>query len=64
MRYISLFDNFGSVDESYNFDSDSLFESKINQMLSLRQNGCAPGMTLNEFKDMFRNDTLLESRGY
>ena len=64
MKYISLFDNFGSIDESYNFDSDSLFESKINQMLSLRQNGCAPGMGLNEFKEMFRNDTLLESRGY
>lgn len=64
MKYISLFDNFELVEESYNFDNDSLFESKINQMLSLRQNGCAAGMDLNEFKNMFRNDSLLESRGY
>jgi len=64
MKYISLFDDFRLVEESYNFDNDSLFESKINQMLSLRQNGCAAGMALNEFKDMFRNNSLLESRGY
>lgn len=33
MRYLSLFDDFSKVDESYNFDSDSMLESKINQMV-------------------------------
>jgi len=64
MRYLSLFDDFSKVDESYNFDSDSMLESKINQMLSLTTNGCAAGFTLNEFKELFRRDSLIESQGY
>ena len=64
MRYLSLFDDFSKVDESYNFDSDSMLESKINQMLSLTTNGCAAGFTLNEFKELFRSDSLIESQGY
>ena len=64
MKYLSLFDDFSKVDESYNFDSDSMLESKINQMLSLTTNGCAAGFTLNEFKELFRSDSLIESQGY
>ena len=65
MKYLSLFDDYKlSEEESYLFDNDSLFESKINQMMSLRQNGCAAGMDLNEFKSAFRRDSLLENRGY
>jgi hypothetical protein len=64
MRYLSLFDDYTKVDESYNFDSDSILESKINQMLSLTTNGCAAGFTLNEFKELFRSDSLIESQGY
>lgn len=64
MRYLSLFDDFSKVDESLNFDSDSMLESKINQMLSLATNGCAAGFTLKEFKALFRSDSLIESQGY
>jgi len=64
MRYLSLFDDYSKVEESYNFDSDSVLESKINQMLSLTTNGCAAGFTLNEFKELFRSDSLIESQGY
>ena len=61
MRYISLFDNFVSVDESYKFDSDSLLEAKINQMFSLKNNGCSVGYSIDEFKNLFRSSHLLES---
>ena len=64
MRYISLFDNFVSVDESYKFDSDSLLEAKINQMFSLKNNGCSVGYSIDEFKNLFRSSHLLESHGY
>jgi hypothetical protein len=33
-------------------------------MLSLTTNGCAAGFTLNEFKELFRSDSLIESQGY
>jgi hypothetical protein len=64
MQYLSLFDGFNQMEESYKFDSDSLLEAKINQMFSLKQNGCVVGMSLNEFKENFRSNSLLESRGY
>jgi len=52
MRYLSLFDDFTKVDESYNFDSDSLLEAKINQMSSLREN-CMAAWDFSEFKNFF-----------
>ena len=64
MRHLSLFNDFDKVEESFNFDSDSILESKINQMLSLTQNGCSVGFTLNDFKNLFRSDSLSESHGY
>jgi hypothetical protein len=63
-KYVSLFDDYEKLEESYNFDSESLFESKINQMLSLKQNGCMPGVSMNEFKEFFGSQRLVESRGY
>ena len=52
MRYLSLFDDFAKVDESYNFDSDGLLEAKINQMSSLREN-CMAAWDFSEFKNFF-----------
>ena len=52
MKYLSLFDDFAKVDESYNFDSDSLLEAKINQMSSLREN-CMAAWDFSEFKNFF-----------
>ena len=52
MRYISLFDDFSKVDESYNFDSDGLLEAKINQMSTLREN-CMAAWDFSEFKNFF-----------
>jgi hypothetical protein len=52
MKYLSLFDDFTKVDESYNFDSDSLLEAKINQMSSLREN-CMAAWDFSEFKNFF-----------
>ena len=52
MRYLSLFDDFTKVDESYNFDSDGLLEAKINQMSSLREN-CMAAWDFSEFKNFF-----------
>ena len=52
MKYLSLFDDFAKVDESYNFDSDGLLEAKINQMSSLREN-CMAAWDFSEFKNFF-----------
>ena len=52
MKYLSLFDDFTKVDESYNFDSDGLLEAKINQMSSLREN-CMAAWAFSEFKNFF-----------
>lgn len=52
MKYLSLFDDFTKVDESYNFDSDGLLEAKINQMSSLREN-CMAAWDFSEFKNFF-----------
>jgi len=52
MKYLSLFDDFSKVNESYNFDSDSLLEAKINQMSSLREN-CMAAWDFSEFKNFF-----------
>ena len=35
MKYLSLFDDFAKVDESYNFDSDGLLEAKINSKVKV-----------------------------
>jgi len=64
MQYLSLFDDFNKIEESYNFDQESLIEAKINQMLSLKQNGCVPGFSIEEFKKIFSSNKLLENRGY
>jgi|688.fasta_scaffold00022_210 hypothetical protein len=64
MKHLSLFDGFNQIDESYKFDSDSLLESKINQMFSLKNNGCSVGYSMDEFKNLFRSSHLLESHGY
>ena len=52
MKYLSLFDNFNQVEESYNFDNDSLIESKVNQMSMLRE-GCMAAWDFNEFSNFF-----------
>ena len=52
MKYLSLFDDFTKVDESYNFDSDGLLEAKINQMSSLREN-CMAAWDFSEFRNFF-----------
>jgi ElaB/YqjD/DUF883 family membrane-anchored ribosome-binding protein len=52
MNYISLFDDFTELNESYSFESDSLIESKINQMNSLKEN-CMAAWDLSEFKNFF-----------
>ena len=64
MRHLSLFDGFNQIEESYKFDSDSLLEAKINQMFSLKNNGCSVGYSIDEFKNLFRSSHLLESHGY
>jgi len=64
MRHLSLFDGFNQIEESYKFDNDSLLEAKINQMFSLKNNGCSVGYSMDEFKDLFRSSHLLESHGY
>lgn len=52
MKHVSLFDDYTLLEgESYNFDSDSLFESKINQMLSIRQGKAA--WSKEELSDFF-----------
>ena len=53
MRYLSLFDDFSKVDESYNFDSEGVLEAKINQMSSLREN-CMAAWDFSEFKNFFK----------
>ena len=63
MRYLSLFDDFSKVEESYHFDGNSILESKVNQMLFLKNNGCTVGFTLNEFKEFFGSQSLLENKG-
>jgi hypothetical protein len=74
MKYLSLFDDFTKVDESYNFDSDGLLEAKINQMSSLREN-CMAAWDFSEFKNFFggslnenntegQNQSLLEQAYY
>jgi hypothetical protein len=52
MRYLSLFDDFSQIDESYSFDSDSLFEAKMNQMTDLKEN-CMASWDFEDFKDFF-----------
>jgi hypothetical protein len=52
MKYLSLFDDFSKVEESYNFDSEFLLESKINQMSTLREN-CMAAWDFTEFKSFF-----------
>lgn len=52
MRYLSLFDNFDKVEESFNFDSDNVLEAKINQMSMLREN-CMASWDFSGFKDFF-----------
>jgi len=64
MRHLSLFDGFNQIEGSYKFDSDSLLEAKINQMFSLKNNGCSVGYSIDEFKNLFRSSHLLESHGY
>lgn len=74
MRHISLFGDYNLVEEHYSFDSDSLLESKINQMMSLREN-CMAGWDFNQFKKFFEgslnennsseeNQSLLEQAYY
>ena len=74
MRYLSLFDDFSKVEESYNFDSEFLLESKINQMSTLREN-CMAAWDFSEFKSFFggslnennteeENQALLEQAYY
>lgn len=74
MKYLSLFDDFSKVNETYNFDSDELLEAKINQMSSLREN-CMAAWNFTEFKDFFsgslnenntedKNQLLLEQAYY
>jgi len=63
MNYISLFDDFTNLDESYSFDSDSLIESKLNQMNSVREN-CMAAWDFGQFSDFFSgflNENLSES---
>lgn len=52
MRYLSLFDNFDKVEESFNFDSDNVLEAKLNQMSMLREN-CMAAWDFSGFKDFF-----------
>ena len=52
MKYISLFDDFTKVEESYSFDNDSLLESKLNQMNSLKEN-CMAAWDFGTFSDFF-----------
>ena len=52
MRYLSLFDDFSQIDESYSFDSDSLFEAKMNQMTDLKEN-CMASWDFEDFKNFF-----------
>ena len=52
MKYISLFDDFTKVEESYSFDNDSLLESKLNQMNSLKEN-CMAAWDFGTFGDFF-----------
>ncbi len=51
-KYISLFDDFSSMDESYYFDDESLLESKINQMNSVKEN-CMAAWEFSDFSDFF-----------
>jgi len=52
MKYVALFDDFDSIDESYSFESDSLLEAKLNQMTMLRE-GCLAAWTRSEFSEFF-----------
>jgi len=53
MKYLSLFDDYDHIDESsYSFDNDSLIETKINQMVMLKE-GCMASWDFNEFSDFF-----------
>jgi hypothetical protein len=53
MRYLSLFDDFNKVDETYSFDSEGVLEAKINQMSSLKEN-CMAAWDFSEFKNFFK----------
>jgi hypothetical protein len=53
MIHLSLFDDFTKVEESFNFDSSQLFESKINQMFSLIENNNMVAWSIDQFKDFF-----------
>ena len=52
MKYLSLFNDFDKVEESFNFDSDNVLEAKINQMSMLREN-CMASWDFSIFKDFF-----------
>lgn len=52
MRYLSLFNDFDKVEESFNFDSDNVLEAKVNQMSMLREN-CMAAWDFSGFKDFF-----------
>jgi len=52
MKHLALFDDYDQMDESYSFDNDSLIESKINQMNSLREN-CMAAWDFQTFSDFF-----------
>ncbi len=53
MKYLSLFDDYNKIEESFNFDSSELFESKVNQMFSLRENNNMVSWTIDQFKEFF-----------
>lgn len=74
MKHLSLFDNFDQLEESYSFESDSLLEAKLNQMVMLRE-GCMASWDFSQFKDFFgpslnennteeENNALLEQAYY
>ncbi len=52
MKYLSLFDDFDQIEESYSFDNDSLLESKLNQMSSLKES-CMAAWDFGTFSDFF-----------
>jgi hypothetical protein len=52
MKYLSLFNDFDKVEESFNFDADNVLEAKLNQMSMLREN-CMASWDFSIFKDFF-----------
>jgi ElaB/YqjD/DUF883 family membrane-anchored ribosome-binding protein len=52
MKYLSLFNDFDKVEESFNFDADNVLEAKLNQMSMLREN-CMASWDFSIFKNFF-----------